>query len=199
MDPTFQVILQKTSKFWNFKVVNRLVFLKEANQRVLYISKVLVRGQSVREIIISEAHLLLAHLGATKTVDYLWDHIWCKDLVSDTKAYCETCHTCKISQPSNRKLYGLLNPLAVPSYPWESIGMDFIGPLPESSNRNGLFDFITVVICLLTAMVHPIPSLTNYNMLQLAKLMFKQVYKIHGLLKNIISDQDILFTSVFWG
>src|SRR5271169_5925175 len=65
-------------------------------------------------------------------------------MVADTKAYCETCHTCKISKPSNQKPYGLLNPPSLPTYPWESIGMDFVGPLPESGNRDGIFDSITV-------------------------------------------------------
>ena len=147
---------------------------------------------------ISKAHSLLAHLGANKTLDYLRDHVWWKDMVANMKTYCKTCHTCKTSKPSNQKPYGLLNPLAVLSYPWESIGMDFVGPLPESGNLNGVYDSITVIICLLTAMVHLIPSWTNYNTIQLAKLMFEHIYKLHGLPRNIISDQDVLFTSTFW-
>ena len=104
--------------------------------------------------------------------------------------------TCK---PSNQKPYGLLNPLSIPSNPWESIGMDFVGPLPESSNRDGTYDSITVVTCLLTSMVHLIPSRINYNARQLAELMFEEVYKHYGLPKNIISDRDVLFMSTFWG
>ena len=119
-------------------------------------------------------------------------------MIADTKAYCDTCMTCKRSKPSNQKPYGLLNPLKVPSYPWESIGVDFVGPLPESSNRDGSFDAITVVICLLTAMVQLIPSRTNYNALQIAELMFEEVYKHFGLPRHIISDRDVLFTSTFW-
>ena len=69
--------------------------------------------------------------------------------------------------------------------------------LPESGNRDGIFDSITVTICLLTLMVHLVPSRTNYNTPQLAKLMFEHLYKLHGLPKNTISDQDVLFTSAF--
>lgn len=47
-------------------------------------------------------------------------------------------------------------------------------------------------------MVHLIPSWTNYNASQLAKLVFEHIYKFHSLPKNIISDCDILFTSIFW-
>ena len=77
--------------------------------------------------------------------------------------------------------------------------MDFVGPIPESGNRDGLFDSITVVICLLMSMVHLVPSCMNYNASQLAELMFEHIYKLHGLPKNIISDRDVLFTGTFWG
>jgi hypothetical protein len=161
LDPAFKSIMERPKDFRNFEVKEQLVYLKEAEKRVLCIPKVMIRGRSAREIVISEAHSMLAHLGASKTVDYLRDHAWWRDMVSDVRAFCETCHTCKISKPSNQKPYGLLNPLSVPSYPWESIGMDFVGPLPESGNRDGLFDSITVIICLLTSMVHLVPSRTN--------------------------------------
>ena len=149
LDSTFQSILSRPNDFRNFEVDGQLVYLKKSDKRVLCIPKVLVQGHSARELVISEAHSMLAHLRASKTLDYLRDHVWWKDMVSDVRAFCETCHTCKISKPSNQKPYGLLNPLSVPSYPWESIGMDFVGPLPESGNRDGQFDSITVVICLL--------------------------------------------------
>ena len=198
-DPFFELILKKPKEYRNFEVENGLVYLKEKESRLICIPKVLINGRSAREIVISEAHSLLAHLGASKTLDYLRDQCWWKDMVSDTKSFCETCMTCKRSKPSNQKPYGLLNPLSIPGIPWESIGMDFVSPLPESSNRDGTYDSITVVICLLTAMVHLIPSRINYNARQLAELMFEEVYKHHGLPKNIISDRDVLFTSTFWG
>ena len=198
-DPTFQPIIAKPKDFHNFEVDGQLIYLKQQAGRVLCIPKIVINGRNIRELVISEAHSILAHLGASKMLDYLKDHVWWKDMVSDVQAFCETCHTCKISKPSNQKPHGLLNLLSIPSYPWESIGMDFVGPLPESGNRDGLFDSITIVICLLTSMVHLIPSRTNYNASQLAELMFEHVYKLHGLPKNIISDRDVLFTSTFWG
>jgi hypothetical protein len=47
-------------------------------------------------------------------------------------------------------------------------------------------------------MVHLIPSRQDYKARQVAELMFEQIYKLHGVPKNIISDRDSLFTSVFW-
>ena len=76
--------------------------------------------------------------------------------------------------------------------------MDFVGLLPESGNHDGIYDSIMVIICLLTSMVHLVPSRTTYNATQPAELMFEHVYKTHGLPRNIVSDRDVLFTITFW-
>jgi len=110
-DPFFDLIIKKPSEFRNFRVEEGLVYLKDRENELLCVPKVLIKGRSAREIVISEAHSMLAHLGTNKTLDYLREQVWWKDIVSDTKAFCETCVTCKRSKPSNQKPYGLLNPL----------------------------------------------------------------------------------------
>jgi len=197
-DVFFAKILEKPKEFKNFAVSEELIYLISNHRKLLCIPKTIVQGRSAREILISEAHSILAHLGATKTIAYLRDHVWWKSMVDDVKTYCDSCETCKRSKPSNQKPYGLLNPLPVPGTPWESLGIDFVGPLPKSKNRDGTFDNITVIICLLTGMVHLVPGRINYTAKQIAELMFKAVYKLHGLPKHIISDRDVLFTSTFW-
>jgi hypothetical protein len=188
-DTFLQKIIETPKDFRNFIVEDQLIYLKESERKILCIpEKVIVNGHTLREILISESHSLLAHLAASKTYHYLRDHVWWKTMNQDVQKYCESCVTCKRSKPSNQKPYGLLNPLDVPSYPWESIGIDFLGPLPESSDRDGSYNSITVVIDLLTAMVHLIPSRTDYTAPEIAELIFAEVYKHHGLPKNIISD-----------
>lgn len=169
------------------------MYLKQKGKKLLCIPDIWIGQRKARELVISEAHSLLAHLGPSKTV-----YVWWKDLVLETEAFCQSCVTCMQSKPSNQKPYGLLNPLPVPMNPWESIGVDFIGPLPEPKNRNGTFDMIMVVICLLTAMVHLIPSRSTYTAKQVDELMFEEIYKHHGLPRSIVSDRDSLFTSLFW-
>jgi hypothetical protein len=156
-DALFKIILDKPDEYRNFKLEDGLLYLLK-DKPLLCIPKLMIRNRSIREIVIAEGHSLLAHLGASKMLDYLRDHVWWPDMVSDVKAFCETCVICKRSKPSNQKPYSLLNPLKVPGQPWESIGVDFVGPLPASSNRNGTYDCITVIICLLTSMVHLLPS-----------------------------------------
>jgi transposase InsO family protein len=119
-------------------------------------------------------------------------------MVKDVLAYCKSCTTCQRSKSYNQQPYGLLNSLTVPSHPWEAIGIDFVGPLPLSKNRDAEYDSVMVVIDLLTGMVHLVPSRTTYTAQEVAELIFSEVYKLHGLPKAIVSDQDILFTSRFW-
>ncbi|KAF8805368.1 hypothetical protein BYT27DRAFT_7013700, partial [Phlegmacium glaucopus] len=77
LDLAFQCILKRPDDFRNFEVKDGIIFLKlSADKQVLCIPKVLIQGKSVREIVISEAHSMLAHLGPTKTLDYLRDHVW---------------------------------------------------------------------------------------------------------------------------
>ena len=103
-DPFFKHIVECPKEFKNFEITqDGLVYLKQQGRRLVCILKVMVNGRNVREIVISEAHSLLAHLGAGKTLDYLQDQVWWKDMVSDTRTYCETCETCKRSKPANHK------------------------------------------------------------------------------------------------
>jgi hypothetical protein len=197
-DAFFKTVLEKPEDYRNFRVKDGLLYLQEKEKPLLCIPKILVQGRSAREIVIAEGHSLLAHLGPSKTLGYLRDHVWWPNMVPDVKAFCDTCVTCRRSKPSNQKPYGLLNPLPIPGHPWEAIGVDFVGPLPKSSNRDGTFDSIAVVICLLTSMVHLIPSKTTYKAREMAELMFEEVYKLHGIPRRIISDRDTLFTSDFW-
>ena len=100
LDPAFQPIIARPKDFRNFEVDEQLVYLKAQGKRVLCIPKILIQGRSAHEIVISEAHSLLAHLGASKTLDYLRDHCWWKNMVTDVQAFCETCHTCRTSKPA---------------------------------------------------------------------------------------------------
>ena len=71
--------------------------------------------------------------------------------------------------------------MLVPTHPWQYIGIDFVSPLPESSNRTGSYDMICVVIDLLTSMVHIILTKQTYHASDIVELMFDSIYKLHGL------------------
>ena len=60
----------------------------------------------------------------------------------DIEIYCKTCSICMTTKDANRKPTSLLHSLLILNRPWQSIGMDFMGPLLKSNN----FDYLLVVI-----------------------------------------------------
>ncbi|GJE97660.1 polyprotein [Phanerochaete sordida] len=197
-DSFFKVVLANPSHYPNFTIIDGLIFLRGDERNLLCIPDIFIGSRKVREIVISHAHSILAHLGHRKTLHYLKNNVWWKDMVADVRAYCDSCSLCATTKPSNQAPFGLLQPLPVPSGPWETVGIDFVGPLPESRTRHGAFDMITVIIDHFSAMVHLVPSLQTYRARDVAELVFDHIYKLHGLPRAIVSDRDSLFTSLFW-
>lgn len=75
------------------------------------------------------------------------------------------------------KLPGLLQPLLVPSRAWTVVSMDFVEGLPKSEGA----DVILVVIDKFSKYGLFIPLSHPYTTLQVAKLFFNNVYRLHGL------------------
>ncbi|PBL04605.1 hypothetical protein ARMGADRAFT_855623, partial [Armillaria gallica] len=79
-DPLFRKVLDHPDQFKNFEwdQTSKLLHLKKEEFGVLCIPRILINGRSAQEIVISEAHSMLAHLGSSKTLEYLCQHIWWK-------------------------------------------------------------------------------------------------------------------------
>lgn len=150
----------------------------------------------LRTALLYEVHdsAISGHLGVTKTAARLQPYYW-PNIMADTKTYIQSCDACQTSKPSGRPPIGLLQPLPVPDRPWQSISMDLITQLPKSTNG---FDAIIVFVDRLTKMVHFVPSSSNVNAQQLARLFFDNIFRIHGLPETIVSDRDGRFLSDFW-
>jgi len=95
---------------------------------------------------------------------------------------------------STQRVPGLLHSLPVPMRPWRSIAMDFVGPFPESNGH----DYLWVIICHLTSMIHLVPIHTTTTASALAWLYIQEIVRLHGLAETIVSDCDSKFTSKFW-
>jgi hypothetical protein len=73
--------------------------------------------------------------------------------------------------------------------------MDFIGPLPRTKNFH---DTILLVIDKLTKQIHLAATTQKVTAQQTAKLVMREVVRLHGVPSSIISDRDPRFTSAFW-
>ena len=59
-------------------------------------------------------------------------------------------------------------------------------------------DSIMVVVDKLTKETHFIQVKSTYKTGSIAKIFMKEIFKLHGLPKAIVSDRDVKFTSIFW-
>jgi hypothetical protein len=152
--------------------------------------------QGERINIIREAHssLIAGHFGVGKTVANLQRFCYWPKMNESVSRYVRGCSLCATSKPSNRKL-GLYTPLPVPSRPWESISMDFVGGLPMS--RRG-HDYLYVVVDRFSKMCILMPCTKQVTAEQTTQLFFQNVWVHFGLPKSIISDRDSRFVGSFW-
>ena len=59
-------------------------------------------------------------------------------------------------------------------------------------------DSIMVVVDMLEKVTHFIPVKTTYSVSDVAHVFIRDVVRLHGVPKNIVSDKDAKFTSKFW-
>ncbi|RAN85981.1 hypothetical protein B5P41_31940, partial [Bacillus sp. SRB_28] len=110
------------------------------------------------------------------------------------KRYVISCDICARAKSSCHQPHGLLCPLPIAEDIWRSITMDFIVKLPKSRRH----DYILVVVDRFSKMSQFIPCTESINGAGLAELLLTNVFKLHGLPDEIISDRGPQFVSKFW-
>jgi len=89
----------------------------------------------------------------------------------------------------------LLQPLPIPEWKWEIISLDFITGLPKNSKHN---DSIMVVVDKLSKAAHFIPIKSTYKAINIVDIFMKEIFRLHGVPRILISDRDAKFTGTFW-
>ena len=114
---------------------------------------------------------------------------------AEVNRYVLECMTCQKNKASNQKAGGLYQPLPIPKQKWSPISMDFIVQLPKTNKG---YDAIFVVVDRLTKMAHFIPTKTTATAEDTAELFRDNIFKLHGLPEDIVSDRDSKFVGHFW-
>jgi len=107
--------------------------------------------------------------------------------------YISTCDLCLRTKPIRQALVGELHPLQILNSRWDTLSVDFIAELPLSSGH----DTVMTVVDSVSKQAHFIPTHIMVTAEGAARLFLYQVWKLHGLLKCVISDRGPQFVAHF--
>ncbi|GKD27165.1 transposon ty3-I gag-pol polyprotein, partial [Tanacetum coccineum] len=155
-----------------------------------------VPKHSIRLLLIKEIHEggLAGHLGVDKTLNMLQIQFFWPKMMRDVEHYVKRCLPCHRAK-SQLSPHGLYMPLPVPNAPWEDVSLDFIVGLPRTQRQK---DSIMVVVDRFSKMAHFIACHTTFDAVQVAALYFKEIVRLHGIPRSMVSDRDVKFLSHFW-
>jgi len=152
--------------------------------------------KAIRDMILREAHESAYSIrpGCTKMYLDLKQKYWWYGLKRDVAEYVALCDTCQRVKAEHQRLAGLLQPMKIPEWKWEEVGMDFIVGLPHTQRG---YDSIWVIVDRLTKVAHFLPVKTTNSGARLAELYMEWIVFLHGVPKKIVSNRATQFTSTF--
>jgi hypothetical protein len=112
----------------------------------------------------------------------------------DVKNFVEKCRILQYAKGNqhNKRLY---QPFTIPNKPWDAISMDFVMGFPRTQRGN---NSIFVVVDKFSKMAHFIPCHKTSDATHITNMFFKDIVRLDGLPRSIVSDRDIKFVGHFW-
>ncbi|UYV63745.1 K02A2.6-like, partial [Cordylochernes scorpioides] len=135
-------------------------------------------------------HMICGHLGVTRTMHRLKDKYFWPSMLKDVVEYVRTCHLCQSRKGSNQLPAGLLHPIPAANYPFERVGIDFLGPLPSTKNRK---KWMIVLTDYYTKYAET-KAVIDATAREVAKFLTENVILKHGAPRYLISDRGSQFT-----
>jgi hypothetical protein len=134
--------------------------------------------------------ILAGYPGKNGTTELVSCYYWWPCMAGFISAYVEGCDRC---QRYRKDLHpkALIQPQEVPEGPWQTIGIDLIGPLPVSRGKDAILNIVDHY----TKQIQLFPVTTQLMADGVASIYFEQVFPLHGIPKKIISDRGPQFAA----
>jgi len=127
------------------------------------------------------------HGGRWNMVELVTRNYWWPGVTRDVGKYVEGCDLCQRMKNRTEEPAGKLKLSEVPQKTWTHLTMDFITKLPVVAGK----DAILVVYDRLSKMMHFVATTEGTSVEGLARLLWDNVWKLHGLPESVISDRDL--------
>ena len=147
--------------------------------------------------IMSEAHNTpySVHPGGSKMYKDLKLSFWWPCMKKEVAEFVAKCLVCQKVKIEHQRPGGLLQPLPIPAWKFDSVSMDFVMGLP---NAAGGLNAVWVIVDRLTKVARFIPMKKTWSMEQMAEAYSNEIIRLHGVPREIVSDRDPRFLSHFW-
>jgi len=136
---------------------------------------------------------IAGHPGCWKTLELVSRNYWWPQMSRYIGQYVSTCDLCLWTKPWQHSPVGELQPLSIPDARWDTLSVDFVVELLESSGHDAVMTVVDAVF----KRVHFIPTHMTVTVEGAARLFLHHVWKLHGLPKRVISDCGPQFVALF--
>jgi hypothetical protein len=121
--------------------------------------------RTCHEVIFKQVHDASHHPGFERMYKRLRPSYYMRNLASELRTYVAGCPKCQRNNPVRHKPYGQLQPLAIPSQPFEMITIDLVVKLPLAKLGDVTYDSFMSATDRLTKWVTLIPGRENWGAL----------------------------------
>jgi hypothetical protein len=174
-------------------LTNGTMMWEEDDGFVYYKGRLYVpNDRKLRQDVVKSCHdtILAGHPGKNGTTELVSRYYWWPRMAGFISAYVEGCDRCQRYQKDLHPK-ALIQPQEVPEGPWQTIGIDLIGPLPVSRGKDAILNIVDHY----TKQIHLFPVTTQLTADGVASIYFEQVFPLHGIPKKIISDRGPQFAA----
>jgi len=169
---------------------------REENGLILFRNRIYVpRDAELRRRIVSQHHdsLIAGHPGRWKTLELVSRSYWWPQMSRYIGQYCSTCDLCLRTKAQRHRPVGELLPLEIPDERWKTVSVDFVVELPDAHG----YDAVMCTVDSVGKRGHFIPTNTTCTARGAAELYLRNVWKLHGLPTNVVSDRGSQFVAEF--
>ena len=124
-------------------------------------------------------------------VELVTRNYWWPGIMRDVGKYIERCDLCQRIKNRIEELVDKLKLSEVPEMPWMHLMVNFITKLPVVAEKN-----VILVVCdKLSKITHFVVTMEGTSVEELVRLFRDNMWKLHGLLKSMVSDRRPQFVA----